>query len=105
MPGYQDTPAESVLLKILECFGNLLFKLAEYQATHTYAVVSCFCQLENIEYLVLRYLKTSMVPFEEFSEEWLFDDEISIFFISETGSHTVSIWKLLWRQHRQEVES
>jgi hypothetical protein len=50
--------------------------LAEHRLTHTYAVVFHFCQLENIDYLVLRYLNTGALPFEEFSEEWVFDDEV-----------------------------
>jgi hypothetical protein len=61
---------------VVECFRNLLFKLAEHHLTHTYAVVFRFCQLENIDYLVLRYLKTGVLPFEEFSEVWLCDEEM-----------------------------
>jgi hypothetical protein len=75
MPGHHYTPAECALQRIVESFGNLLFELAEHQVTHTYAVVFRVCQIENIDYLVLRYLITGVVPFEEFSEEWLFDDK------------------------------
>jgi hypothetical protein len=60
---------------VVESFSNLLSELAEHHLTHTYAVVFHFCQLENIDYLVLRYLNTGALPFEEFSEEWLFDGE------------------------------
>jgi hypothetical protein len=49
--------------------------LAEHCLTHIYTVVFRFCQLEIIDYLVLRYLITGALPFEEFSEEWLFDVE------------------------------
>jgi hypothetical protein len=42
---------------------------------HTYAVVFRVCQLENIDYLVLRCLNTGALPYEEFSVEWLFDRE------------------------------
>jgi hypothetical protein len=76
MPGHQCTLSEYALQKVVEAFGNLLFELAEHCFTHTYAVVFRFCQLENFDYLVLRYLNTGALPFEEFSEEWLFDGEI-----------------------------
>jgi hypothetical protein len=76
MPGHQYPPAEYALQMGVESFGNLLFELAKHQWTHTYAVVFCFCQLENIDYLVLRYLKAGALPFKEFSEEWLFNDEV-----------------------------
>jgi hypothetical protein len=73
MPGHQYTQAEYTLQKVVESFGNLLFELAEHHLTHTYPVVFRFCQLENIDYLVLRYLSTGVLPFEECSEEWLFE--------------------------------
>ena len=69
MPGHQFTQAEYALQKVVESFGNLLFELAEHHLTHTYAVVFRFCQYENIDYLVLRYLNTGALPYEEFSEE------------------------------------
>jgi hypothetical protein len=75
MPGHQYTPAESALQRVVGSFGNLLFELAKHHLTHTYAVVIRFCQLENIDYLLLRYLNTGALPFEEFSEEWLYDRE------------------------------
>jgi len=76
MPGHQYTPAEYALQKIVASFGNFLFELAKHHLTHIYAVVFRFCQLENINYLVLRYLNTGALPFEEFSEEWLYDGEV-----------------------------
>jgi hypothetical protein len=76
MPGHQYTPAEYALQRVVKSIGNLLFELAEHNETHTYAVVFRFCELENIGYLVLRYLNTGALPFEEFSEEWLFDGEV-----------------------------
>jgi len=54
----------------------LLSELAEHHLTHTYAVVFHFCELENIDYLVLKYLNTGTIPFEEYSEEWLFEGEV-----------------------------
>jgi hypothetical protein len=75
MPGHQYTQAKLALQKVVESFGNVFFQLAEHQLTHTYAVVFRFCQLENINYLVLRYLNTGWLPYEEFSEEWLLDGE------------------------------
>ena len=91
MPGHRYTPAEYALQRIVESFGNLLFELAEHHLTHTDAVVYRYCELENIDYLVLRYLNTGALPFEEFSEEWLYDGEIWFTSISETVTGTVSI--------------
>jgi hypothetical protein len=54
----------------------LLSELEEHRLTHIDPVVFLFCQLENIDYLVLRYINTGALPFEEFSEEWLFDGEV-----------------------------
>jgi hypothetical protein len=76
MPGHQYTPAEFRLQRVVESFGNLLFELAEQHLTHIYALVVEFCQLESVNYLVLRYLNTGGLPFAEFSEEWLFDDKV-----------------------------
>jgi len=92
MPGHYYTSAEYALQKVDESFGNLLFKLAEYYLTHTYAVVFRFCELENIDHLVLRYLNTGTLPYEEFSEEWLYEGEGKSSSILEPGSGTVSIW-------------
>jgi len=39
-------------------------------------VVFGFCELEGIDYLVLIYLNTGAFPFKEFSEEWLYDEEM-----------------------------
>jgi len=75
MPGHHYTPAEYALQQKVESFGRLLSELEEHRLTHIYAVVFLFCQLENIDYLVLRYINTGALPFEEYSEEWLFDGE------------------------------
>jgi hypothetical protein len=76
MPGHQYTQAEYTLQRVVKSFGNSLFELAEHRFTHTYAVVFRFCQLQNIDYLVLRYLNIGALLFEEFSEEWLYDGEV-----------------------------
>jgi len=75
MPGHRYTAAEYALHRKVESFGRLLSGLAEHRLTHIYAVVTLFCREEGIEYLVLRYLNTGLLPFEEFSEDWLFDKE------------------------------
>jgi hypothetical protein len=54
----------------------LLSELAEHYSTYTYAGVFRFCELEIFNYQVLRYLNTGALPFEEGSEEWLFDREV-----------------------------
>jgi len=75
MPGHRYTQAEYALQKVVKSFGNLLFELAKHHLTHTYGVVFRYCQLEDIDYLVLRYLNTRALPYEEFSEEGLYDGE------------------------------
>ena len=69
MPGHRYTPYEYALHQVVEFFGNLLFSLEEQRLTHIYQVVLRFCELENIDYLVLMYLRTGLFPFEEFSED------------------------------------
>jgi hypothetical protein len=76
MSGHQYTPAEYALQRVVESFGILRSELAEHHLTHTYTVVYRFCELQDIDYLGLRYLNTGALPFEEFSEEWLFDGEV-----------------------------
>jgi len=50
--------------------------LAEAGLTCTYRDVFHFCELENINYLVLRYLNTGALPYEEWAEEWLHNREV-----------------------------
>jgi len=69
MPGHRYTQSEYALQRIVELFGNLLFILEEHRSYHTFQQVYRFCELEDIDYLVLRYLRTGLLPFEEFSEE------------------------------------
>jgi len=69
MPGHRYTQSEYALQQIVESFGNLLFSLEEQGLRHTHRVVYRFCELENIDSLVLRYLRTGLLPFEEISEE------------------------------------
>jgi len=75
MSGRRLTQSEYALQKVVESFGNLLFNLSEHNLTHTYRVVFRFTELENIDYQVLRYLNPGLLPFEEYSEELLFDGE------------------------------
>jgi hypothetical protein len=76
MPGHRYTQAEYALQQKVESFGRLLLELEEHHLSHIYSVVFLWCQLESIDYLVLRYINTGALPFEEFSEEWLFDGEV-----------------------------
>jgi len=75
MPGHRYTKSEYALHQVVETFGNPLYSLKEHHQIHTYRVVFRCCQLEGIDYLVLRYLNTGALPFEELSEEWLYDGE------------------------------
>jgi len=76
MPGRRNTQSKYALQQVVETFGNHLYSLEEDCLTHTYWVILRFCELEDIDYLVLRYLNTGLFPFEEFSEEWLFNREV-----------------------------
>jgi len=67
MSGQQLTQSEYALQCIVESFGDLLFQLAEAGLTHTYLDVFGFCELENIGYMDLRYLKTGALPDEEWA--------------------------------------
>jgi len=69
MPGHKYTQCEYALNWVVELFGTVLFTLEEQRLYHTYDQVYRFGVLENIEYLVLRYLRQGLLPFEEFSEE------------------------------------
>jgi hypothetical protein len=50
--------------------------LDEAGLTSTYRDVLRYCELENIHYLVLRYVTTGAGPYEEWAEEWLHDGEV-----------------------------
>jgi len=76
MPGHRLTQSEYALQQVVEHFSNLLFSLDNQHLTHTCRGVFHFRELEGVDYLVLRYLNTGALPFEEFSEDWLFDGEV-----------------------------
>jgi hypothetical protein len=76
MAGHQYKPAEYALQQVVERFGIMFSELAKHNVTHTCVVVFLFSQIENINYLVLRYLDTGALPFEEFSKVWLHNGEI-----------------------------
>jgi hypothetical protein len=76
MSGQHLTQSEYALERIVVLFGQLLLELDEAHLTYTYRVVFCFCQLENIDYLVLRYLNTGTPPFEKWAAGWLHNGEV-----------------------------
>jgi hypothetical protein len=76
MSGQQLTQSEYGLQHIVVLFRELLSQLADARLTHIYKLVFHFCELENIDYLVLRYLNTGTSPFKERAKEWLQDGEI-----------------------------
>jgi len=76
MPGHWLNQQEYAQQQVVESFGNRLFQLAQQCLTHTYRVVYRICELENIDYLVLRYLNSGDLTYIEFSDEWLFDGEV-----------------------------
>jgi len=75
MPGHRYTHTEYALQQTVELFGNLLFSLHEHNVHHIYQVVFLFVQLESLDYLVLRYLNTGLLPFEVFSEDRWYNEE------------------------------
>jgi len=50
--------------------------VAEAGLTQTYRDIFGCCELENIDYVVLRYLITGAPPFEERADEGLNDGEV-----------------------------
>jgi hypothetical protein len=64
-------------------------------------VVFHFCELENIGFLVMRYLNTGALPFEEFSEDELFDGEELVTSISEMVAGGGFIYGQLLRKVRR----
>jgi hypothetical protein len=74
--GRHWTPSQFALQKVVGSFGNLLAEFEEAHLTHTYQVVFHFCQLKKIDYMVLRYLNTGALPFEEWAEEWLHKGDV-----------------------------
>jgi hypothetical protein len=65
MSGQHLTQSKYALQQVVELFGNLLIQLEEAHLTHIYQTVFRFCELENIDFLVLRYLNTGALPIEE----------------------------------------
>jgi hypothetical protein len=57
-------------------FGELLIPLDEAGLTLTYRDLLRYCELQNINYLVLRYVNTGAGPFEQWAEEWLHSGEV-----------------------------
>jgi hypothetical protein len=76
MSGQHLSQSEYALQQVVVLFGELLIQLDEAGLTHTYRDVLRYCELENINYLVLRYVNTGAGPFEEWAEEWLHDGEV-----------------------------
>jgi len=67
---------EYALQQCVVLLGELLMKLEEAGLTNTYRDIFRFCNHENIDYLVLRYLNPGLPPFEEWAEEWLHEGEV-----------------------------
>ena len=76
MSGRRLTQSEYALQQIVVQFSELLLQLDEAGLTHTYRDIFRFCEIENIDHLVWRYLNPGASPFEEWAEEWLHDGEV-----------------------------
>jgi len=76
MSGRRLTQSEHAIQQVVVLVGELLSQLAEAGLTHTYQDVFRFCEFEDIDYLVLRYLNTGQPPYEEWAEEWLHEGEV-----------------------------
>jgi len=95
MSGRHLTQYEYALQQVVMLFGELLSQLAEAHLTHTYQVVFRFCELENIDYLVLRCLNSGASPFEEWANEWLHNVEIQYISTKQTACGEGLIWDAL----------
>jgi len=62
--------------KNVEHFGDLIVQLDEQALTHISRVVWLFVISISIGYTVHRYVSTGLLPFEEYSEEWLHPGEV-----------------------------
>jgi len=76
MSGRHLTIFKYALRQVVVLFSKLLSRLEEAGSTRTYRDVFRVCELENIDYVVLRYLNTGASPFEEWAEEWLHNGEV-----------------------------
>jgi hypothetical protein len=76
MSGQRLSQSEYTLQRVVVLFGELLIQLDEAGLTHTNRDVLRYCELENISYLVLRYVNTGVGPFEEWAQEWLHVGEV-----------------------------
>jgi hypothetical protein len=76
MAGYESTAAEYALQRVTESVRILFSELVEHRSTHISVVVFRCPHSKNIDYLVMRYLNTGNLPFEEISEEWWFDGKV-----------------------------
>jgi hypothetical protein len=76
MSAQRLSQSEYALQHIVVLFGELLVPLDETVLTHTYRDVLIYCELKNINHLVLRYVNTGPGPYGEFAEEWLHDREV-----------------------------
>jgi hypothetical protein len=76
MSGQRLSHSEYALQQVVVLFGQLLIELDEAGLTHTYLDVFRYCELENIHYLVLRYVNTGAGPFKEWAEEWLHNGDV-----------------------------
>ena len=103
MPGHRYTQAEYALQQVVELFGNLLFSLTEHNLTHIYQVVFRFVQLESHDFLVLPYLNTGLLPFEEFSEDLWYDEGINIYLQRRRSVVQVQIGSFRWAGTRSWV--
>jgi hypothetical protein len=95
MSGRQLTQSEYALQQVVVRFGELHIQLDEAGLTHTYRDILRYCELENINYLVLRYVNTGAGPYEEWAERWLHDWEVYSSCTKVTDCGEGLIWRAL----------
>jgi hypothetical protein len=76
MSEQQLTQSEYALQQIVALFGEPLAQLPEAGVTRIYRHVFPFCELQNIDYLVFKYLITGLQPFEKWAEESLHEGQV-----------------------------
>jgi len=85
---------EYALLRVVQAYGYVLYKLAKHHWTNTYGVVYHFCELQNIAYLVVTHLNTGVLWSEYFTPECLFNREVYCSSRLKAGIGIGLIWRL-----------
>lgn len=76
MSRFRLTLSQYTVKKNVELFGDLTFQLEEKRIVHISIVVHCLTESIGISSLVHQNFFTGLLPFEEYSEDWLDTDPV-----------------------------